>query len=106
MAASSNDGAAFVGAMVIQVSRDSGVETVRRHLFNRAVPVAAIFWLTGCAINEQAITSQNESNWSDADSAAITAAEPELKKAIMPSTHFAAGQLFERQGAMRITCPP
>jgi len=56
--------------------------------------------LCGCEGNKQAITSQRQANWSDADTSALSAARPEPMPGIRPETHFAAGQLFEQQGAI------
>ena len=56
--------------------------------------------LCGCEDNKQTITSQRQANWSRADPSALSAAQPEPAPEILPQTHFAAGQLFEQQGAV------
>ena len=73
---------------------------MKRHVISLTLLGALVCWPMGCTTNEQTVTSQKDSNWADAASSAISAAEPESVRNILPSTHFAAGQLFENQGAM------
>lgn len=55
--------------------------------------------VTGCS-ETKPFASQFESNWKDADPKALSEAEPEPAAKIMPQTHFAAGKMFEAQGAL------
>jgi len=55
--------------------------------------------VTGCS-ETKPFASQFESNWKDADPKALSEAEPEPSAKIMPKTHFAAGKMFEAQGAL------
>ncbi len=58
------------------------------------------FGVFGCSSNSETVTSQRARNWSEADTDAITAAAPEPEKKISADTHFAAGHLLEKQGAL------
>lgn len=58
-----------------------------------------VFWLTSCSEKTEFVSSQSQSNWKTADPAALAAAKPEVTPDIMPQTHYAAGRLFEKQGA-------
>jgi Tfp pilus assembly protein PilF len=57
--------------------------------------------LVGCSSREETITSQRQSNWREAPPDAIATAEPEPDQPISAKTYFAAGQLFEKQGALQ-----
>ncbi len=59
-----------------------------------------VIWLTSCSEKTEFVSSQSQSNWKTADPAALAGAEPEATPDIMPQTHYAAGRLFEKQGAV------
>jgi Flp pilus assembly protein TadD len=64
-----------------------------------SIVAVSVIWLTSCSEKTEFVSSQSQSNWKNADPAGLAAAEPEPMPDIMPQTHYAAGRLFEKQGA-------
>ncbi|MCA9249545.1 MAG: tetratricopeptide repeat protein [Phycisphaerae bacterium] len=64
------------------------------------IMAVSVIWLTSCSEKTEFVSSQSQSNWKSADPAALAGAEPEETPDIMPQTHYAAGRLFEKQGAV------
>lgn len=78
---------------------DTGVGTVKQKLRHYSMIAISVIWLSSCAEKTEFVSSQSQSNWKFADPAALAGAEPEAMPDIMPQTHYAAGRLFEKQGA-------
>lgn len=62
------------------------------------VVVAALVLLTGCAGNEQVVTTTRDLNWVNLNTEAWAKAKPAPEPKLLPMTHYSAGELLERRG--------
>ncbi len=75
-----------------------GVDKVNRHLLTLAVFVVGFTWTTGCESNKQAIGTNHQYLVGQKKHASEKVDLPPVPE-VLPETHFAAGQLFEKQAA-------
>ncbi len=88
------------GNATILLLCETGVGTVKQKVSIYSFVAVSVIWLTSCTEKTEFVSSQSQSNWKSADPAALAGADPEPTPDIMPQTHYAAGRLFEKQGAV------
>lgn len=66
----------------------------------RTLAVAAVTLLTAsCSRTDFAVSQHQQTKWASVKGLAMASARPAVPPRILPKTHFAAGRLFEKQGA-------
>ncbi len=78
---------------------ETGVGIVKQQASIYSILAVSVVLLTSCSEKTEFVSSQSQSNWNSADPSALAGAELEETPSIMPQTHYAAGRLFEKQGA-------
>ncbi|NOX59329.1 MAG: tetratricopeptide repeat protein [Planctomycetes bacterium] len=72
---------------------------MKRNTISSLMVATSVLWLSSCTEKTEFVSSQSQSNWKNADPSALASAELEDMPDIMPQTYYAAGRLFEKQGA-------